>query len=67
MPKLSEQRPKLKRMTVRVNSALAEQINSAAAKLGLQTKAEFIRISVAEKVNAVLGQKTSKHRRPTNS
>ena len=67
MPKLSEQMPKLKKITVRVDSVLAEQINNATAKLGVQTEAEFIRLSVAEKVNAVLGQRNSKHRRPTNS
>jgi metal-responsive CopG/Arc/MetJ family transcriptional regulator len=56
MPKLREQTAKLKKITTRIDTTLAEQVSNAMAKLGMQSRAEFIRISIAEKANIVLNQ-----------
>jgi metal-responsive CopG/Arc/MetJ family transcriptional regulator len=56
MPKLREQTAKLKKITTRIDTTLAKQVSNAMAKLGMQSRAEFIRISIAEKANIVLNQ-----------
>lgn len=59
MPRLKEQTSKLKKITTRFDIILADQISSAMAKLGMRSRAEFIRLSVTEKVNNVLREESS--------
>jgi len=59
MPRLKEQTSKLKKITTRFDIILADQISSAMAKLGMRSRAEFIRLSVTEKVNNVLREERS--------
>lgn len=69
MPNLNEQTLKIEK-TTKVNHALDEQIRLSAAKReiqSIQTRAESTNLSVTDKVNAALRQKTLKHRRQTNS
>ena len=65
MSKTNEQALKIKKITARVDRSFTEQMASAMAELGMQSKAVFIRVSIAEKVNAVLAKKTSKRGRLT--
>ncbi len=64
MPKLREQTSKLKKITTHIDSSFVEQISIAMAKLGMQSRAEFIRISIAEKVRQVLNQNAKTQEAP---
>ena len=56
MPKLREQTSKFKKMASRIENAFAEQIGKAVAKLGMQSRAEFIRLSIAKRLSIILRQ-----------
>ena len=55
MPKLRKEKSKLKKVTARVDQKLMELIDKAMDKLGMESRAEFIRMALAEKVKRVLG------------
>jgi len=60
MPKLRAKTSNLKKVTTRIDSLIIEQINSAMAKLGMQSRAEFIRIALVDKTNHILKQTPTK-------
>jgi metal-responsive CopG/Arc/MetJ family transcriptional regulator len=55
MPKINTP-PKLIKVATYIDQHLNEQINTAMTKLGMHSRAEFIRITLVEKIHQILNQ-----------
>jgi len=57
MPKFRKEKSELKKITARVDENLLDRIDEAMDRLGMESRAEFVRMALAEKVKRVLGYK----------
>ncbi|MBW2596959.1 MAG: hypothetical protein JRC93_13540 [Deltaproteobacteria bacterium] len=56
MPKFRKEKSELKKITARVDRKLLDQVDEAMDQLGMESRAEFVRMALAEKARRVLGE-----------